>query len=63
MGMNREEVLALMIDTVNEYNYNLMVASKLSNQQITQNIDSQYPALHHMMGLIYDDLEKKDVFK
>ena len=61
--MNREEVLAVMIDTVNEYNYNLMVQAKMSNEDITKNIDGQYPALHHMMGLIYDDLAQKDVFK
>jgi hypothetical protein len=63
MDMNREEVLAIMIDTVNEYNYNLMVQAKMNNADITKNIDGQYPALHHMMGLIYDDLAKHDVFK
>jgi hypothetical protein len=62
MGMNREEVLAIMIETVNEYNFNLMVQANMSNEEIAKNIDGQYPALHHMMGLIYDDLDKRNVF-
>ena len=63
MGMKRHEVIEIMIETVNTYNRNLMAQSKLSQEEITKGIDGQYPALQHMMGLIYDDLEMKDVFK
>jgi hypothetical protein len=63
MGMIRHEVIEIMIETVNEYNRNLMLQSNLSQQEIKKGIDGQYPALQHMMGLIYDDLEMKDVFK
>ena len=63
MGMKRHEVIEIMIETVNTYNRNLMSQSKLSQEEITKGIDGQYPALQHMMGLIYDDLEMKDVFK
>jgi hypothetical protein len=63
MGMTRHEVIEIMIETVNGYNINLMKQAKLSDEDITKNIDGQYPALQHMMGLIYDDLEVKDVFK
>jgi hypothetical protein len=63
MGMTRHEVIETMIETVNNYNKNLMAQSKMSQEDITKNIDSQYPALQHMMGLIYDDLEVQNVFK
>lgn len=61
--MTKEEVIEIMIETVNVYNINLMRQSKLDEAEITKNIDMQYPALHHMFGLIYDDLEVKDAFK
>ena len=61
--MKRHEVIEIMIETVNTYNRNLMSQSKLSQEEITKGIDGQYPALQHMMGLIYDDLEVQGVFK
>jgi hypothetical protein len=63
MGMTKEDIIETMINTVNIYNTNLMLQSKMSQEEITKNIDSQYPALHYMFGLIYDDLESKNVFK
>jgi hypothetical protein len=63
MGMTRHEVIEIMIETVNAYNVNLMKQAKMSDADITKNIDAQYPALQHMFGLIYDDLEVRDVFK
>jgi hypothetical protein len=62
MGMKRHEVIEIMIETVNTYNRNLMAQSNLSQEEITKGIDGQYPALQHMMGLIYDDLEVQGVF-
>jgi hypothetical protein len=62
MGMTRHEVIEIMIETVNAYNVNLMKQAKMSDEDIVKNIDGQYPALQHMMGLIYDDLEVKGVF-
>ena len=61
--MTRHEVIDIMIETVNAYNVNLMKQAKMSDADITKNIDAQYPALQHMFGLIYDDLEVRDVFK
>ncbi len=61
--MTKEEVIQTMIDTVNVYNINLMKQAKMSEDEITKNIDGQYPALHYMFTLIYDDLEVKDAFK
>jgi len=62
MGMTRHEVIEIMIETVNVYNRNLMKQAKMSDADIVKNIDGQYPALQHMMGLIYDDLESQGVF-
>jgi hypothetical protein len=63
MGMTRQEVIETMIETVNAYNVNLMKQAKMTDDDITKNIDGQYPALQHMFGLIYDDLEIKNAFK
>ena len=60
--MTRQEVIEIMIETVNAYNTNLMRQTGMNQPDILQNIDSQYPALQHMFGLIYDDLEVKGVF-
>lgn len=60
--MTRQDVIETMIDTVNAYNVNLMKQAKMTDADITKNIDGQYPALQHMFGLIYDDLEIKGVF-
>ncbi len=60
--MTRHEVIEIMIETVNGYNINLMKQAKMNDADIAKNIDGQYPALQHMMGLIYDDLEVKGVF-
>ncbi len=61
--MTRHEVIEIMIETVNSYNVNLMKQAKMTDEDITKNIDAQYPALQHMFGLIYDDLEMQGVFK
>lgn len=61
--MTRHEVIEIMIETVNAYNVNLMKQAKMTDEDITKNIDGQYPALQHMFGMIYDDLEVRDVFK
>lgn len=61
--MTRQEVIETMIETVNAYNVNLMKQAKMTDDDITKNIDGQYPALQHMFGLIYDDLEIKNAFK
>lgn len=60
--MRREEVIETMIETVNTYNINLMRQSKMNEADITKNVDLQYPALLHMFGLIYNDLEVKGAF-
>ena len=62
MGMTREQVLEIMIDTVNEYNFGLMVQQGMDNNQIGETIAGQRPALEHMFGLIYKRLEESKAF-
>jgi hypothetical protein len=63
MGMTRHEVIQIMIETVNTYNINLMKQAKMSDADITKNIDGQYVALQHMFNLIYENLEQQGAFK
>lgn len=63
MGMTRHEVIEIMIETVNTYNINLMKQAKMSDADITKNIDGQYVALQHMFNLIYENLEQQGAFK
>ena len=61
--MTRHEVIQIMIETVNTYNINLMKQAKMSDADITKNIDGQYVALQHMFNLIYENLEQQGAFK
>lgn len=61
--MTRHEVIEIMIETVNTYNINLMKQAKMSDADITKNIDGQYVALQHMFNLIYENLEQQGAFK
>ena len=61
--MIKQEVINVMIDTVNEYNSNLMRQGGLTEDQIGSAMISQRPALEGMFVLIYDALAEKDVFK
>lgn len=61
--MIKQEVINVMIDTVNEYNSNLMRQGGLTEDQIGSAMISQRPALEGMFDLIYDALAEKDVFK
>lgn len=60
--MTKEQVLEIMIDTVNEHNFNLMVESGMDNEKILENLAGQRPALEHMFGMIYAKLEDAKAF-
>ena len=61
--MTRQEVINVMIETVNEYNSNLMRQGGLTEDQIGSANVTQRPALESMFSLIYDAVAAKDVFK
>ncbi len=61
--MTKEQILEIMIDTVNEHNFNLMLQSGMDNEKILETLSGQRPALEHMFGMIYSKLEDAKVFE
>jgi polyhydroxyalkanoate synthesis regulator phasin len=57
--MKKEEVVEIMIYTVNNYNIEGAEKAGMSYDQIQNMVDTLRPGLLHMFGLIYDDLVKK----
>lgn len=60
--MTREEIINTMIDTVNNFNTNLMKQNGATDQQASDAAISQRPAFEAMFNLIYDDLVTAGVF-
>lgn len=59
--MTKEQVVEIMVYTVNNFNIEIAEKAGANYDQIQQMIDSQRQGLVHMCGLIYDDLVKKEV--
>ena len=57
--MKKEEVVEIMIYTVNNYNIEGAEKAGLTYEQIQNMLDSTRPGLEHMFNMIYDDLVKK----
>lgn len=60
--MTKEQVIEIMINTVNEYNVGLMREINSTEEQINSTLENQRPALEHMFGMIYDQLHINNVF-
>lgn len=59
--MKKDQVIEIMIYTVNNYNIEQAEKAGANYDQIQQMLDSQRQPLLNMCGLIYDDLIKKGV--
>jgi hypothetical protein len=57
--MTKEQIVEIMIYTVNNFNIELAEKAGANYDQIQQLLDAQRPQLEHMCGLIYEDLVKK----
>jgi polyhydroxyalkanoate synthesis regulator phasin len=57
--MKKDEVIEIMIYTVNNYNIEGAEKAGLTYEQIQNMLDSTRPGLVDMFNLIYDDLVKK----
>lgn len=57
--MKKEEVIEIMIYTVNNYNIEGAENAGLTYEQIQNMLDSTRPGLVQMFDLIYEDLVKK----
>lgn len=59
--MTKEEVVEIMIYTVNNYNIEGAERAGLNYEQIQNMLDTSRPGLVYMFNRIYDDLVKKGV--
>lgn len=59
--MKKNEVVEIMIYTVNNYNIEGAERAGLDHDQIQNMLDSSRPGLEYMFNRIYDDLVKKGV--
>ncbi len=59
--MNKEEVVEIMIRTVNNYNIEGAERAGLTDEQIQNMVDTSRPGLVYMFNKIYDDLVAKGV--
>ncbi len=59
--MKKEDIVEIMIYTVNNYNIEGAEKAGLTYDQIQNMLDSTRPGLLSMFGMIYDDLVKKGV--
>jgi hypothetical protein len=57
--MTKEQVVEIMIYTVNNFNIELAEKAGANYDQIQQMLDAQRPQLELMCGLMYEDLVKK----
>lgn len=61
--MKKEDVIEIMIYTVNNYNIEGAEKAGLNYEQIQNMLDSTRPGLVEMFNLIYDDLVKNGVLQ
>jgi hypothetical protein len=61
--MKKEDVIEIMIYTVNNYNIEGAEKAGLNYEQIQNMLDSTRPGLIEMFNLIYDDLLKNGVLQ
>jgi hypothetical protein len=61
--MKKEDVIEIMIYTVNNYNIEGAEKAGLTYEQIQNMLDSTRPGLIEMFNLIYDDLVKNGVLQ
>ena len=57
--MTKDQVVEIMVYTINNYNIELAEKAGATYEQIQNMLDSTRPGLLHMFNLIYDDLVKK----
>jgi len=59
--MTKDQVVEVMIYTINNYNIELAEKAGATYEQIQNMIDGQRSALVYMCGLIYEDLLKNNM--
>lgn len=56
VSMNKEEVVKVMIDSINEDNKELCLKSGMSEEDAQSQVDQSQPSLQFIIGNVYDRL-------
>jgi hypothetical protein len=57
MGMTKDEVIKIMLDSINEDNRQMCQHAGLSNEEADKQIEQSQPSLVFIFGNIYDKLQ------
>ena len=61
MGMNKEDVIKIMLDSTNEDNRNLCAQGGMSQEDTDKQIEQSQPSLIFILGNVYDKLKDAGV--
>lgn len=54
--MNKEEIIKIMIESINEDNLALCLKSGMSEEDAKSQVDQSQPSLQYILGNVYDKL-------
>jgi hypothetical protein len=63
MKMNKEEVLKLMLDSINQDNIDMCERASMDRDKIDKSIEESQPTLKFMVGNLYDRMKAADILK
>ena len=61
--MNKEEVLKLMLDSINQDNIDMCERASMDRDKIDKSIEESQPTLKFMVGNLYDRMKAADILK
>jgi len=63
MKMSKEEVLKLMLDSINQDNIDMCERASMDRDKIDKSIEDSQPTLKFMVGNLYDRMKAADILK
>jgi hypothetical protein len=63
MKMNKEEILKLMLDSINQDNIDMCERASMDRDKIDKSIEESQPTLKFMVGNLYDRMKAADILK
>jgi len=61
--MSKEEVLKLMLDSINQDNIDMCERASMDRDKIDKSIEDSQPTLKFMVGNLYDRMKAADILK
>ena len=61
--MNKEEILKLMLDSINQDNIDMCERASMDRDKIDKSIEESQPTLKFMVGNLYDRMKAADILK